>query len=249
MRTRPLHEHVLETVFEERRRLASRRGFLTGSAKVVGGGALALGLAAAPRLAAAQDGTPAAAEDFFEDDIAVLNYALTLEHLEATFYRQGLEEFDEADFGQDPLGNSIFDFLVDIRDHEADHVETLTSVINDLGGEPVEEAEYDFGDALTDPAAFLATAQALENTGVSAYDGAAAAISDPELLTAAGTIAAVEARHASYLNFVNGTLPFPAAFETPLSPEEVLEIASPFIVSGEVGEPMDEDDEEATPDS
>ncbi len=229
MRTRPLHEQFLETVSEGRRQLASRRGFVTGSAKVVGGGALALGLAAAPRLAAAQDATPMAEADF-EDDIDVLNFALTLEHLEATFYRQGLEEFDEADFGQDPLGNDIFGFLEDIRDHEADHVETLTSVINDLGGEPVEEAEYDFGDALTDPAVFLATAQALENTGVSAYDYAGAAISDPELLTAAGTIAAVEARHASYLNFVNGTLPFPAAFETPLSRDEVLEIASPFFV-------------------
>ncbi len=243
MRARPLHEQFLATVIEERQRVASRRGFLSGSAKVVGGGALALGLAATPRLAAAQNATPMAEEDF-EDDIDVLNFALTLEHLEATFYRQGLGEdgFDEADFGQDPLGNSIFDFLVDIRDHEADHVETLTSVITDLGGEPVEEAEYDFGDALADPAVFLATAQALENTGVSAYDYAGAAISDPELLTAAGTIAAVEARHASYLNFVNGTLPFPAAFETPLSRDEVLEIASPFFVEGE-------NDEEGTPES
>ena len=239
MPARPMRERILETVIEERRRLASRRGFLTGSAKAVGGGALALGLAAAPRLVAAQDGTPTAEEDF-EDDVDVLNYALTLEHLEATFYRQGLEEFDGADFGQDPLGNDIFGFLADIRDHEADHVETLTSVITDLGGEPVEEAEYDFGEALTDPAAFLATAQALENTGVSAYDYAGAAISDPELLTAAGTIAAVEARHASYLNFVNGTLPFPAAFETPLSRDEVLEIAGPFFVEGV-------DDEEGTP--
>ena len=228
MRARPLHEQFLETVVEERRRVTSRRGFLSGSAKVVGGGALALGLAATPRLATAQDGTPSAEADF-EDDVDVLNFALTLEHLEATFYRQGLEEFDAADFGEDALGNDIFGFLEDIRDHEADHVETLTSVINDLGGEPVEEAEYDFGDALTDPAVFLATAQALENTGVSAYDYAGAAISDPELLTAAGTIAAVEARHASYLNFVNGTLPFPAAFETPLSRDEVLEIASPFF--------------------
>ena len=229
MQARSLHGQFLETVSEERRQLASRRGFLSGSAKVVGGGALALGFAAVPRLATAQDATPSAEADF-EDDVEVLNYALTLEHLEATFYRQGLEEFDAADFGQDPLGNDIFGFLEDIRDHEADHVETLTSVITDLGGEPVEEAEYDFGDALTDPAAFLATAQALENTGVSAYDGAGAAISDPDLLTAAGTIVAVEARHASYLNFVNGTLPFPAAFEVPLTPPEVLAIAGPFIV-------------------
>ena len=231
MQTRPLHERMLEAVAQERVRLASRRGFLTGSAKLAGGGALALGVLAAPRFAAAQNATPVAATDFFEDDIEVLNYALTLEHLEHAFYRDGLENFEEADFGQDPFGNNIIDFLSDVRDHEEAHVETLTQVISDLGGEPVEEAEYDFGDAFEDPAVFLATAQALENTGVSAYDGAGAALSDPDLLTAAGTIVAVEARHASYLNLVNGTLPFPAAFEEPLTPPEVLDIAGPFIVS------------------
>jgi len=165
----------------------------------------------------------------FDEPTGVLNYALTLEHLEATFYRDGLEEFGEEEFEEAGLGPAR-PFLEQIRDHEIEHVEVLTETITQLGGEPVEEAEYDFGDALTDPAVFLATAQALENTGVSAYDYAGAAISDPELLTAAGTIAAVEARHASYLNFVNGTLPFPAAFETPLSRDEVLEIASPFFV-------------------
>jgi hypothetical protein len=42
---------------------------------------------------------------------------------------------------------------------------------------------------------------------------------------------AVEARHASYLNLITGEIPFPAAFETPLTTEEVLEIAGPFIQS------------------
>ena len=79
--------------------------------------------------------------------------------------------------------------------------------------------------------AFMMTAAALENTGVSAYDGAGQFISDPDLLTAAGSIVAVEARHASYLNLLNGEMPFPAAFETPLTMDEVLEIAGPFIVS------------------
>ena len=77
------------------------------------------------------------------------------------------------------------------------------------------EATYDFGDAYTDADAFLATAAALENTGVSAYDGAGQFLADPELLTAAGSIVAVEARHASYLNLITGEVPFPAAFETP----------------------------------
>jgi len=70
-----------------------------------------------------------------------------------------------------------------------------------------------------------------ENTGVSAYDGAAASIVSVDLLNAAGTIVAVEARHASYLNLVSGEVPFPAAFETPLTPAEVLAAAGPLIVS------------------
>jgi hypothetical protein len=77
----------------------------------------------------------------------------------------------------------------------------------------------------------MKTAMALENTGVSAYDGAAQFIMDPDLLTAAGSIVAVEARHASYLNLLNGEVPFPNAFEMPKTPEEILAIAGPFIKS------------------
>ena len=52
-------------------------------------------------------------------------------------------------------------------------------------------------------------AEFLENTGVSAYDGAIAYIKAAKLQTAGATIATVEARHASYLNLINGDLPFP----------------------------------------
>ena len=91
------------------------------------------------------------------------------------------------------------------------------------------ELTYDFGYG-DDPAAFLGVAQALENTGVQAYDGAGQFLTDPGLVTAAGGIVAVEARHASYLNDLNDDVPFPASFEMPLTPEEVLDIATPFIV-------------------
>ena len=174
-----------------------------------------------------QDATPVAGMTF-ETPVDVLNYALTLEHLEYSFYRDGIGLFS---FGQDSRGQSIDTNFAAIRDHEGAHVETLTSVITSLGGEPVAEATYDFGDAYSDPMAFMMTAAALENTGVSAYDGAGQFLTDPDLLTAAGSIVAVEARHASYLNLLTDVLPFPAAFETPLTMDEVLEIAGPFIVS------------------
>lgn len=218
------HERILAEVAAERYRL-SRRSLLTSSAKVAAGAALALSLTTAPnipsirRLAAAQELT---------SDLDVLNYALTLEHLEYSFYRDGVGLFT---FGSDSREMSIDDNLAAIRDHEGEHVTTLTQVITDLGGTPVEEATYNFGDAYGSADAFLATAMALENTGVSAYDGAGQFLTNPDLLTAAGSIVAVEARHASYLNLLNGQIPFPEAFETPLSMDEVLKIAGPFIVS------------------
>jgi hypothetical protein len=218
------HERLLAEISGERRRM-SRRGLLGGSLKLAGGAAVAMSLTTMPgpfsirSLVAAQELT---------SDVDVLNYALTLEHLEYAFYRDGIGLFS---FGQDSRGQSIDTNFAAIRDHEGAHVETLATVIADLGGTPVEEATYDFGDAYTDPMAFMMTAAALENTGVSAYDGAGQFITDPELLTAAGSIVAVEARHASYFNLLTGQIPFPAAFETPLTMDEVLEIAGPFIAS------------------
>lgn len=200
----------------------TRRGVLTGSAKVAGGGMLALGLAGAPgvlRFAAAQE---------LESDIDVLNYALTLEHLEFAFYRDGVDIFD---LGTDGFGQSINENLALVRDHEGAHVAALTETVAALGGTPVEELAYNFGDAYADPDAFLATAAALENTGVQAYDGAAQFLSDPDLLTTAGGIVSVEARHASYLNLIIDEVPFPNNFEEPLTQDEVLEIAGPFIAS------------------
>ena len=215
------HDGLLTAIAAEHHRL-SRRGVLGGSLKFAAGAAVAMSLGSVPsiaRLAQAQE---------LQSDLDVLNYALALEHLEYAFYRDGVGLFS---FGNDSRGQSIDGNFAAIRDHEGEHVQTLTSVIADLGGTPVEEATYDFGDAYGSPEGFMQTAMALENTGVSAYDGAGQFIADPELLTAAGSIVAVEARHASYLNLLNGEIPFPAAFETAKSPEEILEIAGPFIVS------------------
>ncbi|MFT4039369.1 MAG: ferritin-like domain-containing protein [Thermomicrobiales bacterium] len=225
------HHAMLEEVTRERRRLATRRGFLSGSAKFLGGAAAALSITALPQLPGLQ---ATQAQAVFADDVDVLNYALTLEHLEYAFYRDGLEQFTDEDFGVGPFLRPISAFLIDIRDHEQAHVERLTEVITSLGGTPVEEAAYNFG--YTDAATFLTVAQALENTGVSAYDGAGQFLENPELLTAAGSIVAVEARHAAYLNLLLGALPFPEPFETPLTPAEVLAIAGPFIVTDPVAE-------------
>jgi hypothetical protein len=220
---RTYHEQLLEQVMTERDRILSRRQLFKGGLGVAAGAAaLSLvgsgGFKIAPALA--QD-----TKDPFKDDVEVLNYALTLEHLENAFYRDGVGQFT---YGMDGHGNDIGAWLMAIGSHEQAHVDTLTQVISDLGGEPVAEAKYDFG--YTDAASFLATAAALENTGVMAYDGAGQYLTNLDLITAAGSIVAVEARHAAYLNLITGADPAPAAFEQAKSPAEILEIAGPFIV-------------------
>jgi Ferritin-like domain len=208
-------------VQEEDQALSSRRKFLTGSAALLAGGALA---AVLPGVAQAHTtGNP-------PTDVDVLNYALTLEHLEYAFYRDGLDQFSAEDFTAAGYADNVYTWFGMIRDHEKAHVETIAKVIEDLGGEPVAEAAYDFGYA--DLAGFVAVAQVLENTGVSAYQGAAKfLIGENELLTAALTIHGIEARHAAYLNGLQGQSPFPEAFNPTLTPEEVLEAAGSFIVA------------------
>jgi len=166
----------------------------------------------------------------FASEAEVLNYALTLEHLESTFYREAIATYTGQDFVDIGLQAAVLDYIVMIGEHEAAHVTTLTDVINSLGGQPVQEAVYDFG--YTNLTEFLATAAAVENLGVAAYTGAAQyLIANDALLTAALTIHGVEARHAAYLNLVNLTSPFPNAVDAPMTPDEVLAIAGPFIVS------------------
>jgi len=166
----------------------------------------------------------------FDEPTGVLNYALTLEHLENAFYRDGLEEFDEDAFVEAGYDAVVRERLAEIGGHEQEHVDFLTQGIADAGGEPVEEAEYLFEEAFADLPTFLATAQTFENTGVSAYQGAAQyLIGSDELLTAALNIHSVEARHAAYLNGLVQATPFPAGFDTPLSPDEVVAAVTPFI--------------------
>ncbi|KAM3459733.1 hypothetical protein MY5147_007623 [Beauveria neobassiana] len=162
-------------------------------------------------------------------DADILQYALTLEHLEDTFYRDGLAKYSEQDFNSAGFDSKVYNNIKTIASDEAAHVDFLTKGLQAAGANPVAACTYDFG--YKDVKSFLATASILEGVGVSAYLGAAADIMSKAYLTAAGSILTVESRHSSYIRASLDQKPFPQPFDTPLSYNEVYSLASGFIKS------------------
>ncbi|HLA53838.1 MAG TPA: ferritin-like domain-containing protein [Flavitalea sp.] len=143
-----------------------------------------------------------------EDVLAVFNYALTLEYLEAAFYSQALLSPNLLPAG--PINQAI----QLISAHETAHVNFIKAAIEAAGGTAVESPTFDFSGgkgsgegsfktAFSDLALFLAVSQTFEDTGVRAYKGRAEELLGAgELLTAALQIHSVEARHASYIRYL-----------------------------------------------
>jgi hypothetical protein len=152
-------------------------------------------------------------------DLDILNFALTLEYLEAAFYKEGLAKAG--------LSGPAKKLAKEIGDHENQHVQALTQTIQKLGGKPVAAPKVAF--PFTDQASFLKLAQVFEDTGVSAYNGAAPMIKSKDVLGAAGSIVQIEARHAAAIRLLNGANPSPAAFDPTLSKNQVLKAVKPFI--------------------
>ncbi|WP_051160372.1 ferritin-like domain-containing protein [Patulibacter americanus] len=187
-----------------------RRVFL-GRAGAVGAGAAGavLGL---PTLAdAAISSRPSR-----RNDVRILNFALTLEHLDTAFYTAALAAND--------LPNAAYVRFAQVaRAHEAQHVTTLQAL---LGAQAVAAPAFDFGDAVS-RARFPAVAQLLEDTAVEAFAGQGARIHRRGALKVALAMQSVEARHASWIRSLNvsttpyglqaadeGALPAPRAFDT-----------------------------------
>ncbi len=178
-----------------------------GAGVLVAGGAFAGAIPAIARGAA----IPAS-------DIAILNFALTLEYLEAAFYAEAV--------AAGKLTGETARFATVVAQHEGVHVKFLAGV---LGAKAVAKPKFDFKGTTSDQAKFEATADVLENTGVHAYLGQVANIKTKAVLIGAGRILPIEARHAAWIRDIrfhggttSPTTPAPAPFEDGFSKEKIL---------------------------
>ncbi len=153
-------------------------------------------------------------------DVDIVNYALTLEYLETAFYKKAQK------LG---LSGSVKKLAKTFGDQESQHVDALTSTVKKLGGKPAAMPTFNF--PVKDEKSFLKLAVTLEDTGVSAYNGAAPMISSKDVLAAAGSIVQIEARHAAAIRLANGEAPAPDAFDKPLEMPAVLKAVQPLIQS------------------
>lgn len=184
----------------------TRSGLLRRVGLVAGGGLVAGAIPMA--LSRAQGGTS-------KNDVKILNYALTLEYLESAFYAEALSK--------GKLMGSVRNFAQVVAGHEATHVTALQKA---LGSAAVKKPSFDFKGTTGSQKMFLSTSKVLEDTGVSAYQGQADKIDAGAILGVAGSILAVEARHAAWVRDLIGAgkdlKPAPDAFSPAKSMKEVL---------------------------
>jgi hypothetical protein len=165
-----------------------RKAGVAGGALVGGGAVLS---AFAPAALAGPGGRPPT--KFGKGDIGILNYALTLEYLEAAFY-------NGATAAKLPLSPQAAAFLKVVTRDENAHVEFLKKA---LGRKAVASPAFEFGEANTSAEKFMATSYVLENTGVHAYLGQVTNIQSKAYVKAAGSILTIEARHAAVIGLLN----------------------------------------------
>ena len=154
---------------------------------------------------------------------------MTLEHLESNFYAQGFARFPDTDFAALGLNPQQITALKAVGGTEATHVTQLMTAISQAGSQPVQPCQYNFN--FDTAANMVGTARVLEAVGISAYLGAAPLVQNPAVLSAAGSIVTVEARHQTFIRSASNAVPVPNAFDSALGPRAVFTLAAPFIQS------------------
>lgn len=171
---------------------------------------------------------------FGKGDTGVLNYAYTLEQLEAAFYNRVVENPSFMNI----FSNEEQQILMDLRDHEVVHEAFFKAA---LGDNAIPSLQFNFDSVnFRDRMSVLMTAKTFEDLGVSAYNGAGSLLKDQGLLTIAGKIVSVEARHAAAIRSVLDEDPKSFAgddiidangLDVVMPPSTVLLNASPFIAT------------------
>jgi rubrerythrin len=164
------------------------RADLFRKAGIAGGSLLASGV-----LFGGMPALASAAKPSKKQDVAILNYALTLEYLESAFYKEAV--------AKGRFSAAVSTFAKHVSADEAAHVAYLKRA---LGSAAVKSPKFDFGDTTTDEAKFTATSFALENTGVKAYAGQATNIKQAAVVHAAVSVLTIEARHAAAIAAILG---------------------------------------------
>jgi len=159
---------------------------------------------------------------FGKGDVGIVKYALTLEYLEADFYKQAAES--------GMLKSKALELGKTFGEQEQQHVDALEAALKKMGqtlpDKPTGKFPLDSQDAI------LNLAATVENLGAAAYLGQADKIKSKEILAAALSIHTVEARHASALNQALGKTATPdGGFAKPASAAEVLKTVKPYIAS------------------
>jgi hypothetical protein len=183
-----------------------RKGALAGGAALSGGAILS---ALVPGAALAAGAPPSS---FGPGDIGILNYALTLEYLESSYYN----EVAKKGVVKTAQGKHLLKTVV--KD-ENDHVALLKKA---LGSKAVKKPKFDFGKATSSEAEFAAVGYVLENTGVHAYLGQAANIKTQAYLLVAAEIVTVEGRHAGAFGLYNGKAIAPTPLDSGWTASKVL---------------------------
>jgi len=185
----------------------TRGAFLARSVLAAGAlyGAAAAGPALTQALAHSKHGA------FSGGDIGIVNFALTLERIEADFYKRAL--------AVKGLSAPVRKLIEAVQKHEDEHVKALTQALQQLGGKADPAPQTSFP-PLTRQGEVLRLAVQLEDTGVSSYNGAATQIQAPDVLQVAASIAQVEARHAGALRELAGMQPTSGPFDAVFSGEQ-----------------------------
>jgi hypothetical protein len=189
----------------------SRGRLFKGSIAVVG--ALAGAAVGGAQLAASANSGGSAATDR-----KILTYGLLIERLQAAFYADALD--------RGHLTGEVRQFAQIVGAEELAHVKYLSAALGSGAGA---SPRFHFGDSVTDPARFIATAVSLEETGLGVYNGQAVSLT-PKTLAAAARVVSVEARHAGWARALAGKDPAPVAVDAPISVAQANQTFKPFIV-------------------